>query len=90
MLEDSTVQTYNIVSQLGHVVPPGILNIALKIYAKGTVIPCAGLTAVNLTRLIHKTTSLAETDDFVQRTFVFVVCHFYKTPFPYRIARDIK
>ncbi len=82
VLENSGIQTDNIIAQLGHVVPPGILDVALKLDAEGTIVPGTGLTAINLARLIDKSPPLAEADNLVQRTTVvnFLFCHRSKTP----------
>ena len=60
MLEDGGIQSDNIVMQLGHVVPPSVLNVALEFNSKWSIIPGTGLTAVNFAGLINKTTSLAK------------------------------
>ena len=75
MHKDRRVEADDIVVELRHLFPPRVLNIALEFDAERPVIPRARLPAVNFTRLIYKTAPLAQTDDFIKRTFVIRFRH---------------
>src|SRR5574344_1157813 len=77
MHEDCRVKTDDIIVELGHLLPPCVLNIALKVYTKWTVIPCSCLSAINFAGLVHKTAALAKTDYFIKcaSMFIFLFCH---------------
>ena len=80
MHEDRGVEADDAVMELGHFPPPCFLDVVFELYAEGTVIPGACLSAVDFGGLKHETAPLAEADDFFHR--YRVIFHFMDAPLP--------
>ena len=67
VLENGRIKPHHVVMQLGHELPPCILDVSFEFHAQRTVVPGACLTAVDFARLIHKAAALAQADNLVKR-----------------------
>jgi len=65
--ENGRVEAHDVVVKLGHLLPPEPLDAVLELDAHGTVVPGAGLAAVDLGGLENKAAPLGEGDDLFHR-----------------------
>ena len=63
--EDGGVETDDVVAQLHHGPPPGVLDVALEEHAERPVVPGGAEAAVDLARGEDEAASLGEVDDAV-------------------------
>ena len=65
--EDGGVEADDVVAQLHHRAPPGVLHVALEQHAERPVVPGRAEAAVDLARGEHEAASLGEVDDAVHQ-----------------------
>jgi len=73
MHHDARLQTNHIVSLLNYSLPPSILNVSLKLHSKGSIIPAASQTTIDLATGKNKAPSLAQRDNLLH---THVAAHF--------------
>jgi len=71
MHKNGSIQTYDVVMDLGHLLPPEIADVVLQLYTQWTVVIRAVQAAVDFARLENESTSFAQRDNLVHRYF----CH---------------
>ena len=65
--EDGGVEADDVVAQLHHRAPPGVLDVALEEHAEGAVVPGGAEPAVDLARREDQPASLRQVDDAVHQ-----------------------